>query len=107
MFNPYWSDIRLVERIAFKSPPFYVRKGIEIRLHSSLIIFSSMSLGARIIQAMMDNFDNTDWGTYAGLIDRLHLRISTMPYESHDISYTEGLLAGIMEVKNLLLTFPP
>ncbi|CAE6498933.1 unnamed protein product, partial [Rhizoctonia solani] len=90
--------IRFVDKIAFRVPPPYVRDGIVLRLRSSMITISAMSLGARIIQALIDNFDETNWGTYANLIDRLYAHICVATNGMNGHAYVEGRLAGITEL---------
>ncbi|CAE6482548.1 hypothetical protein ACGC1H_000016 [Rhizoctonia solani] len=90
--------IRFVDKTAFRVPPPYVRDGIVLRLRSSTITFSAMSLGARIIQALIDNFDDTNWSLYASLIDQLYSDICATTNGMDDHSYLEGRLAGIVEL---------
>ncbi|CAE7071824.1 unnamed protein product [Rhizoctonia solani] len=90
--------IRFVDKIAFRVPPPYVRHGIVLRLRSSTITFSAMTLGARIIQALIDNFDNTNWSLYANLIDRLYYHICAAKDIIGERSYLEGRLAGTIDL---------
>ncbi|KAH7322343.1 fungal-specific transcription factor domain-containing protein [Rhizoctonia solani] len=90
--------IRFIDKIAFRVPPPYVRDGIGLRLRSSTITFSAMSLGARIIQALIDNFDDTNWSTYANLVDRLYTHICAATNGMNGHSYIEGRLAGTIDL---------
>jgi hypothetical protein len=82
-------------------PPPEVREGIMLRLRGSAIMFSVMSLGARIFQAALDNFDNTNWPIYANLVDKLYSRICVASKTVNDHSYLEGRLSGTIEVREL------
>ncbi|CAE6390628.1 unnamed protein product [Rhizoctonia solani] len=90
--------IRFVEKIAFRMPPPEVRNGIVVRLRSSVITFSVMSLGARIFQALIDNFDGTNWAIYANLTDRLYSHICSEANKVDDHSHLEWRLAGTIEL---------
>ncbi|CAE6455540.1 unnamed protein product [Rhizoctonia solani] len=93
--------IRFVDKIAFRVPPPYVREGIVFRFRSSMITFSAMSLGARIFQALFDNFDNTNWNIYAGLIDQLYSHICAATNGTNNHSYIEGRLVGTIDLAGL------
>ncbi|CAE6472987.1 unnamed protein product [Rhizoctonia solani] len=90
--------VRFVDKIAFKMPPPELREGIILRLRSSVITFSVMSLGARIIQALIDNFDDTNWTIYANLTDRLYSHICAVSNNADDQSHLEGRLAGTIDL---------
>ncbi|CAE6389070.1 unnamed protein product [Rhizoctonia solani] len=90
--------IRFVDKVAFRVPPPNIRDDLVLRLRSSTLTFSAMSLGARIIQAMIDNFDDTNWGLYASLIDRLYSHICATTNGMDDHSCLEGRLAGIIDL---------
>ncbi|KAF8702100.1 hypothetical protein RHS03_06449, partial [Rhizoctonia solani] len=90
--------VRFVDKIAFKMPPPELREGIILRLRSSVITFSVMSLGARIIQALIDNFDDTNWTVYSNLTDRLYSHICAVSNNADDQSHLEGRLAGTIDL---------
>ncbi|KAF8668391.1 hypothetical protein RHS04_08997 [Rhizoctonia solani] len=98
--TPSWgaSNVRFVDKIAFKMPPPELREGIILRLRSSVITFSVMSLGARIIQALIDNFDDTNWTVYSNLTDRLYSHICAVSNNADDQSHIEGRLAGTIDL---------
>ncbi|ELU42966.1 fungal zn(2)-Cys(6) binuclear cluster domain-containing protein [Rhizoctonia solani AG-1 IA] len=91
-------NVRFVDKIAFKMPPPELREGIILRLRSSVITFSVMSLGARIIQALIDNFDDTNWTVYSNLTDRLYSHICAVSNNADDQSHIEGRLAGTIDL---------
>ncbi|CAE6436950.1 unnamed protein product [Rhizoctonia solani] len=90
--------VRFVDKIAFKMPPPELREGIILRLRSSVITFSVMSLGARIIQALIDNFDDTNWTVYSNLTDRLYSHICAVSNNADNQSHIEGRLAGTIDL---------
>ncbi|KAJ1305697.1 hypothetical protein OPQ81_010434 [Rhizoctonia solani] len=94
--------LSLDPRVESNASPFvlsqYIREGIVVRLRSSMITFSAMSLGARIIQALIDNFDDTDWNLYSSLIDRLYSHICAATNGVGGHLHLEGSLAGTIDL---------
>jgi hypothetical protein len=98
-------DLRLLDRISFRTPPSHVLDGLKMRVNASSIIRSSMYLGANIIQALLDNFDRTDWRVFTRRIDYLCHQINNAPGQNSNISEMESRLTGIMDVRHLLGLF--
>ncbi|KAH7322304.1 hypothetical protein B0J17DRAFT_245788 [Rhizoctonia solani] len=65
--------LRLADRIPFRPLPYSFAKAVVARAHSSNLILRTMYLGARIIQALLDN---NNWHNYVGWIDDYHHQIS-------------------------------
>lgn len=65
---------RLAHQIMFRPFPFPVGSGLVGRAKISSVVRWSMYLGARIMQALLDD---TNWQGYIGWIDNFHRRIST------------------------------
>ncbi|KAG9126895.1 hypothetical protein FRC07_001506 [Ceratobasidium sp. 392] len=72
-----------------------------MRVKTSNIVHSSMLLGAKIFQALLDNFDRTDWRP--GLtrrIDQLHRLIDANPNQTSSTLELENRLTGVMDLAN-------
>ncbi|KAG8701849.1 hypothetical protein FRC08_003860 [Ceratobasidium sp. 394] len=93
--------VRLLNLIAFRSPPSYLQDGLKMRAKTSNIIHSSMFLGANIIQALLDNFDRTDWDAFTRRIDRLRYQIDANPSQNSGLSEMENRLTGMIDLASL------
>ncbi|KAG9075196.1 hypothetical protein FRC06_010226 [Ceratobasidium sp. 370] len=60
-----------------------------------------MLLGAKIIQALLDNFDRTDWNAFTRRIDQLHYQIDANPSQNLDFLEMVNRLSGIMDLASL------
>ncbi|KAH7323336.1 fungal-specific transcription factor domain-containing protein [Rhizoctonia solani] len=89
---------RMVKRMAFRDPPPSVMAGLMQRLSISATTFSLMTLGARIIQSIIDATDKTDWGTYEKPIDNLHWQTCYTPEEGSSLICTKGRLTAAIEL---------
>ncbi|KAG8740718.1 hypothetical protein FRC12_015906 [Ceratobasidium sp. 428] len=69
-----------------------------MRVKASNIVHSSMFLGAKIIQALLDNFDRADWRGFTRRIDQLYRQIDLSPNSNSSILDLESRLTGVMDL---------
>ncbi|EUC54780.1 fungal zn(2)-cys(6) binuclear cluster domain protein [Rhizoctonia solani AG-3 Rhs1AP] len=88
---------RLADRASFRPFPFSLTKVVAARARSSNIILTTMYIGARIIQALLDN---TNWHGYVGWIDSFHRQISeTLPdTEDADMTHLADRLSALQDL---------
>ncbi|KAG8748934.1 hypothetical protein FRC11_011732 [Ceratobasidium sp. 423] len=84
--------------MAFGVPPPSIMVTIMQRLSVSATTFSSMTLGARILQSMIDAMDKTDWTAYERPIDNLHWQACNTPEEGSSLICTRGRLTAAIEL---------
>lgn len=78
--------LRLVDRVPFRPFPFAFHKAIVNRAQKSNLILKTMYLGARIIQALLDN---TNRHSYVGWINDYHLQISGTELITTEVDVTD------------------
>ncbi|KAH7322341.1 hypothetical protein B0J17DRAFT_246514 [Rhizoctonia solani] len=84
--------------MAFGDPPSSLVTALVGRLSISDTTFSVMTLGAKIIQSMLDAIDRTNWMAYEKPIDSLHWLACNMPEEGSSLVCTKGRLIAAIEV---------
>ncbi|CAE6519340.1 unnamed protein product [Rhizoctonia solani] len=89
---------RLIKRMAFREPPPSVMASLMERLSISATTFSLMTLGASIIQSMVDAADKTNWRAYEKPIDSLHWQTCHTPEEGSSLLCTKGRLTVAIEL---------
>ncbi|KDN42556.1 hypothetical protein RSAG8_06699, partial [Rhizoctonia solani AG-8 WAC10335] len=90
----------MVKHMAFGIPPPSIMVTIMQRLSISAITFSSMTLGARILQSMIDAVDTTDWTGYETSVDKLYWQVCNTPEEGSSLACKKGRLTAAIEVSH-------
>ncbi|CAE6469300.1 hypothetical protein ACGC1H_000048 [Rhizoctonia solani] len=93
---------RIADRTPFRPFAFSLTEVVVSRARSSNIMLMTMYIGARIIQALLDN---TNWHGYVGWIDNFHRQIAgTLPNTmGADMTHLADRLSALQE----LSTFAP
>ncbi|KAH7322342.1 hypothetical protein B0J17DRAFT_723507 [Rhizoctonia solani] len=91
-------DTRMIRYIAFGVPPPSIMVTIMQRLSISTTTFASVTLGARILQSMIDFSDKTDWMAYGKPVDNLHSQACITPEEGSGLICTRGRLTAAIEL---------
>ncbi|CAE6439411.1 unnamed protein product [Rhizoctonia solani] len=89
---------RMINHMAFGIPPPSIMVTIMQRLSISATTFSSMTLGAKILQTMIDAVDQTDWTAYEKSVDDLHWQACNTPEEGSSLICTRGRLTAAIEL---------
>ncbi|CAE6455546.1 unnamed protein product [Rhizoctonia solani] len=89
---------RMIKRMAFGVPPPTIMTTLMERLSISSTTFSSMTLGAEIIRAMIDATNETNWMGYAKPIDTLHWQACNTPEEGWGLACAKGRLTVAIEL---------